>query len=354
MEGIATILHDYFARFDKDQFDVSMIAEGEIAPEARQAFESIGVHLIEGPARKKDLLKYLAFLRKTARDFDVFYINGSSALLAPDLQAAKAARVPVRLVESHNTRTSHASLDKAMRPLFYSSYTSALACSEAAGRWLFGKRPFTLVKNGRSPETYAFDPEMRTEMRKKLGLQDSTLAICQVGNLNPVKNQKFLVDVFACIKKMQPDARLYLIGAGQSEEDLKQQIRNLHLENDVVLTGKITNVADYLQAMDLMVLPSLHEGLPLVAVEWQMNGLPSLLSDTITQECVFSDLIHFASLQDSPQQWAETLLAIPRPDRQSASAQGIENACAAGFNIDENARELQERIRALAVQAGIQ
>ena len=107
--------------------------------------------------------------------------------------------------------------------------------------------------------------------------------------------------------------------------------------------GTVDNVNDYMQAMDIMVLPSLFEGLPLVAIEWQINGLPSLLSNTITEDCNITNMVRFESLEESPYIWTNDILEmLEKESRLENSQKAIRLVRENGFDIDDNAKILEK------------
>src|SRR5699024_169556 len=147
-------------------------------------------------------------------------------------------------------------------PICYRNYTVALACGYEAGKWLYGNRPFDIIKNGRNTKVYAFCSDKRDYMREKLGLSAQTLVLGHVGNFNAQKNQVFLLDVLDRLLKVERNLKLYLMGDGTTRKSIMQMANDRGLSQYIVFTGSIQNVPDMLQAMDLMLLPSLHEGLP--------------------------------------------------------------------------------------------
>jgi len=233
--------------------------------------------------------------------------------------------------------------DKLLRPIFYNNYTVALACGREAGQWLYENRPFDIIKNGRNTEVYAFNKDKRVDMRKTLRLQGQTLAIGHVGNFNIQKNQIFLLDVLEQILKEKKNVKLYLMGDGTTRTSIMETAARRGLSKYISFTGSIQNVPDMLQAMDLMLLPSLHEGLPLVAVEWQMMGLPCVLSDKITKECVFTDLVKFLPI-DNPGEWKNVILESKswKIGRTMASEKAISAAKENGYDLGMNAKKLQQ------------
>ena len=147
-----------------------------------------------------------------------------------------------------------------------------------------------------------------------------------------------MIDVFCDIKRLCPEAVLILIGDGPLREKINEKVENLGISDSVFFLGKRTDVERYYSAMDCFILPSLYEGLPMVGVEAQCNGLPILLSDTITKE-IGLGTFDFMSLKESPEEWAKHAVELVRKavkDRCSA-ALVIENN---GFSIKNESNKL--------------
>ena len=225
--------------------------------------------------------------------------------------------------------------------MFNIFYTDALACGVEAGRWLFGRKKFKVLQNGRDVEVFSFNQEIRKQMRTQLNLQDE-IAIGHVGGFFEQKNHRFLLQIFKEIVKIEPTAKLYLIGDGPLKETMEKRAKGI--SKNIIFVGTTNRVADYLQAMDGMLLPSLFEGLPLVAVEWQLNGLPCVFSDVITKDCCFTDNVEFLSLEKDPSVWAKELIVMieKKNNREILSREAVSNADKAGFNIKNNARILRK------------
>lgn len=342
-EGISTVILDYYSYFDKERYQLDIIASGEYNYELVTEFKKIGVNVRCLPSRRISVIKYIEALSKLLKNekYDAVYLHGSSAIMSIELILAKVYGVKIRVVHSHNTTCDHKKADKLLRPIFYKSYTKALSCGVEAGKWLYGERPFTVIKNGRNVDVYKYNAEKRKEVRKVLNAADSTLLIGHVGNFNEQKNQKYLIVVLKEIIKKSPDVKLVLMGDGSTKDTVMNMVSEEGLDSFVVFTGSISNVPDMLQAMDVMLLPSLHEGLPLVVIEWQIAGLPCILSDTVTKECAYTDLVHFLSL-DSPDKWAKETLRIARPDRERSTNELLIKTKENGYDLSDNASELQK------------
>ena len=188
---------------------------------------------------------------------------------------------------------------------------------------------------------YKFNAIKRAKIRQQLEVSDNTLLIGHVGNFNEQKNQQFLVSVLKEIVKVNTNVKLFLMGDGSTKPDIMNIVTEEKLDDFVVFIGSISNVPDMLQAMDVMLLPSLHEGLPLVVIEWQIAGLPCILSDKVTKECAYTDLVHFLPLED-PDRWAKKTLVIAETDREKSSEGLLIKTKENGYDLCENAYKLQK------------
>ena len=339
-DGITSIITSYLQAMDLDGLEVYVAATIDIKPNIKKQIEECGCTVVEFPNRKVDTVKYFTFLTKFIRKnhIDVVHAHGNSATLAIEMVAACLGGCKKRLAHSHNTKCDQVKADKLLRPIFNLFYTDGLACSEAAGKWLFCNKNFEVLANGRDVEKYKFKPETRDKIRTLLGIKNE-IAIGHVGGFVEQKNHRFLVEVYRELRKLEPDCKLFMIGDGPMRKEIEKLCEDLN----VTFTGAIDNIQDFLNAMDGMLLPSFFEGLPLVAIEWQINGLPCVVSDTVTKECGFTSIIEFESLQLSPVAWANELLNKVREDaREKNSVEAIIKAKEKGFDISESASRLKE------------
>jgi len=343
-EGISTVLLDYFSRFDHNRFDIDIVASNTSDSELLRELEDAHIKAQMLPKRKKNIKQYVLALKRLFKEkkYDALYIHGSSAIMSIELMIAKMSGCRVRIVHSHNTICDHKNIDKLLRPLFYNLYTDAFACGTEAGKWLYGNHPFTIISNGRDIQKYQFDIRTRQRIRSDMGVSDNDLLIGHVGNFNAQKNQPFLVNIFKEVLKIKSDAKLYLMGSGGTLDSVKRLSEELGISEKIIFTGSISNVPDMLQAMDVMVLPSLHEGLPLVVVEWQMAGVPCLVSDKVTKECAYTNFVKYKSLSDSYQSWANEIIHLSECNRRHNSDLAIKLASENGFDLSQNAVKLEQ------------
>ncbi len=217
-----------------------------------------------------------------------------------------------------------------------------IGCSNAAGIWLFGEKAtkrdnYFVLYNALDAEKFVFDAHKRREVRHALSLEDQ-LVIGHIGSFIPVKNHSFIIDIFSEIHKIDGDAILMLIGDGALRESVEQHVRDLKLWDRVIFMGIRQDIPNLLCAMDVFLLPSKWEGLPLTAVEAQASGLPCVLSDVISEETKISQLVSFMPLSTGAGDWAEKIAEVSgnreRPDMTGVIRQ-------AGYDTADTANKLQ-------------
>lgn len=231
------------------------------------------------------------------------------------LWMAKLAKVPVRILHAHSTGymsplNSLVKLtEKLNRTYLESVSTDLFACSNDAGKWMFGEHEFKLIRNAIDLESFTYNPDVRLDYREKLGIKNDELVIGHVGMFNPVKNQAFIVHLLSELLRSNSKYKVMLIGEGPLLESIQALVTQLGLEERVLLLGKRKDITALMNAMDLFVFPSLFEGLGIAAIEAQANGLPIILSNTVTKEVKFSSNVEFLSLEDMSE-WTKTITHV--------------------------------------------
>lgn len=210
-----------------------------------------------------------------------------------------------------------------------------MACSDKAGKWLFPHKEFTVLNNAVDTEKFQYDPAVRAEVRKELGLHDCfTVGI--VGSLSEVKNPFGTIEIFKAVHSKMPGAKLLWVGGGGLEQAIRDKLKEENLTDAVIMTGVRSDVDRLMQAMDVFILPSISEGLPVVLVEAQAAGLTCFCSEAVTEEADITGLCHFLPL-GQPDLWAEKILSadLTRKDTRQA-------ICDAGYDIHTTAQWLQD------------
>lgn len=222
------------------------------------------------------------------------------------------------------------------------------ACSENAGKWLFGKRKlkdrnFHILKNGIDIDRFRFSLETRRKVRKSLGIEGQ-FVVGTTGRIVDVKNPFLIVSIFNYLQFRFPDTKLLWIGSGELEEEVKTKVKDMSLDDKVLFLGTRENVSDYLNGMDLFLFPSKWEGLGLAVIEAQASGLPCLISENLPKEVEITGLIKRESLNASLEQWGNTLIEMKRDYEKRGLSfreevwKDIENA---GYGVEKISKGLE-------------
>lgn len=273
-------------------------------------------------------------------------LNSGLVLLAARLAGIERRLAHARSApnESHSGpfRRTYAS---ASRWLIGVLATERIACSDKAGRFLFGRLSTTrgrtiAMPNAIEIERYLAAGQNSPDVRAELGLPSGDFVLGTVGNLRAVKNQSFLIEILAELVALGLSARLLIVGEGPERTALLEQATGLGVADRMVLTGARSDVPDLLGAIDVFVLPSLWEGLPGSVVEAQAARLPCLVSNTVTCEVDAGlGLVQFLPLDGSPAMWAQAACSVRGCERPTR-AEARRGLAAGGFDVVESARRL--------------
>lgn len=308
--GVTSFVMSYFRQLehDKVQMDFALLSNRE-SPYYKEIKKAGGKVFILPPVKNVS-----AHIKKCNQilangHYDVICDN-SLILTIPMMMCAKHHKVPVRILHSHNTRLSSykkkEKIEKLALPFLKSLCTDFCACGREAGKFLFKDKPFTVIPNVISTEENIFEENRRLKIREGMGVSDR-IVIGTVGRTAPQKNPYFAVNVVEALTKKVPNLTYWWIGSGEMDHELRDYVREKRLEETIRFLGSRNDILDLYQAMDIFFLPSLFEGLPLTGVEAQAFGLPCVVSASVTDEMVYTDLVKYVSLQDSIDAWVEAL-----------------------------------------------
>lgn len=343
-DGIFSCIAAYAAAMERTNIELTILATNQPAKEITKRVESLDCSIAVIPYRKENIRKYIIELYQYLKrsKFDIIHVHGSSAIMTIELMVAKLAGCKIRIAHSHNTTCENKRIDSMLRPVFYHSYTHAFACGQDAGRWLFKGCNFTVVPNGRDLNKYEYNEQRRSYWRRELSLQQDDFVIGHVGRFNYQKNHEYIVRIFQEVAQRKENAHFVLIGTGENFEKIKEEIHKAGLDEQIQLLGSINNVEELLSAFDIMILPSRYEGLPIVVIEWQASGLPCIISDSITDECVITGLVRKLSIQDLPEVWADAIIKTTIPDRNGTKKHIKLDMRESGYDIETGAKKLKD------------
>lgn len=315
-----------------------------------QRLQELGVsfYQLSGSTRQIQRNQKMFRERMERERYDVIHFNLFQGLSLSYVHLAKKAGVPCRIVHSHNTalRKSKTKCLKMMlhrlgRSRYSMDATRLWACSGEAARFLFSPQalqmlPYRFIPNGVELERFAFSPSVREEMRAQLHVENA-FVVGHIGRLCQQKNQMFLLDVTRELVVLEPKTVLLLVGAGEDREKLESKVQQLGLSDHVIFYGTTPNPEQLMCAMDVFAFPSLFEGLAIVAVEAQANGLPLVSSQHMPPEAFVTPTAVQLPLEEGAKAWAVRLLESKK--QHGDYLQALQSA---GFSVEDVAHFIEE------------
>jgi len=352
--GAETMIMNLYRQLDceKFQFDFLYFTNRECDYD-KEIIERGGkiYRLFSGkPNTLKRYVKYYSLLKNT-KEIDCVHshmnINNSLYLFIAYLAGKK-----VRVSHSHGTEGKyHQSIIRRTFKFFSFGFikkyaTKHVACGEAAGRYLYPKvddSRIILLPNAIDVQKFSDCRKTnRKYIRNFLKIEENTLVISQVGRLIEVKNHDFSLRFLKFLKDNGKKFHYVVVGDGELKESLKEKVEMLGLKENVSFLGVRSDVPELFSGSDIVLMPSLHEGFPVVLVESQAIGVPSLISDTISSEVDLGlDLVEFVSLEDDFLVWEEKLLKMTNQD-EVESERIIKVLTEKGFSIVESVKKLEK------------
>lgn len=340
--GTEIFILNHYRAIDRNLFSFDFINFHSDRPfAAEEEIKSLGGNIIPVTNPKKNPILSCYELKKIIEEnkYDIVHLNiNNMANIVPFLstELAHAKRI---ILHAHNNGVQptflRVTLHSINRLWTEKIHVERLACSKSAGKWMFRKAPFELFENAIDASAFTYCEEERKNTRQLLQIPEESFVIGNVGRLHYQKNQEFLIKVFAKYVQIVPDSYLLIVGEGELREKLEKMIQAYHLENKIILTGFQKEVRKYYQAMDVFCLPSLYEGLGIVGIEAQMNGLLCLFSDKCVDEVDISDKSQFLPLEEDF--W---LVALEESRQKKGNVDRTQQP--AKYNLKENIKKLEK------------
>lgn len=313
--GVENCIMNYFRHVQRKEFMfdfVDIYGQG-------LAFEveilKLGGKVIKLPNLKRHPIKGARLLEKYLKEneYSIIHINLlSAANLIPVFTACKNKEAKV-IVHSHNASIPSGIMRKMMNAVNMGKLRRLpvykWACGEKAGKWMWGEEfsNDNVIHNAIDVCRFTKNDNVRKEMRKKCSFSDDDIVVGFVGRLSEQKNVLFLPEILLELVKKTSAYKLLIVGDGVLRERLKTRLEEYGLLKKVYFTGVTEKTADWYQAMDAFVLPSLFEGLPVVGIEAQAMHLPCFISNRVTKEIGITDYVHYLSLEEGSQLWANLI-----------------------------------------------
>ena len=334
----------YFA--DTKPFLMHYLVFGSEVKAYEPELEERGYKIIHIDAPQAGYYRFIKTLRRLIKNNNYSVVHAHTMFnIGLVMYAAWKEKTPIRIAHAHSALNDGSGLVKmayefVMRRMILRYSTDLIACGEAAGNRLFGKKAFSkkgkLILNGIQTDEFGFNCFARNRIREELRIQNA-FVIGHVGRFETVKNQRFLIKILPEVIKHKSNAMLLLLGDGGTRAEIEQLVVDMKLTDHVIMTGNVRNVSDYLSAMDVFAFPSLYEGMPLSIVEVQANGLPCILSTGVPKDVYLTDLIIPVSL-DEPDKWIETICSVERHEPEKY----VDLLKKAGFDLMDVLKEFYD------------
>lgn len=347
--GIECFIMNYYRNIDRDKIQFDFISfTNNLA--FKEEIKLLGGKIFVFPPRFKHPIqnyKQLSrFFKENSKNYIGVHLNICEASNISVLTLAKKYNIPIRISHSHNSNvladTKTKILHKLNNKKCLKYSTDYLACSSKAGKWLFGNniiynKNYHIINNAIDIEKYYYNIKIRDEIREQLHLSNK-LVIGNVSRFEHQKNHKFLIEIFKSITIKDQNAVLLLVGNGSLFEETKTYAKELGIFDKVRFLGVRKDIEKIMQAIDLFVLPSLYEGLPIVLIESQASGLKCFVTkDSVSNESDITNSLSFIPLEYSPEKWAEIILNNKTYNRTGHT----DEITKAGYNIKHQAKILE-------------
>lgn len=318
--GAENFIINIYRNIDTTKIQFDFLIKTEDLFHKNEIEEKGGKIYIMPPFPKKalrNLIETKIFLNRHS-EYDAIHIHSSSlAYFVPLLSVNKHSNIKI-ILHSHSTDAgskSYRILHYFNRRFLVSKTDYRLACSEKAGKWMFGNKDFTVVPNAIDINKFLFSEHKRNIIRKKYKIADSETVVGHVGRFLPVKNHIFIIRVFREYLKINPNSRLMLVGSGPLMDEIKNEA--FDIKEKIIFTGEVNNVDAYLAAFDIFIFPSIYEGLGIALIEAQATGVPCLATNTIPEEAFVLDNVLRYSLEDSEIEWASGIDELLKIGKQA-------------------------------------
>lgn len=309
--GLEAVVMNYYRHIDRSKVQFDFIVDEDSTLVPREEIESLGGRVFTVPPYQRVVAYQRALVRLFREQGWEIVQSHENALSVFPLCAAKRAGVPVRIAHSHSTAGPGEPARNAVKWVlrrFANVYpTHRMACSRHAGEWLFGKRAdFEILYNAIELDRFLFDSRVRAETRDELGIPEGALVIGHIGRFVAQKNQGFLLEAFNRVMQDGTSSVLVLAGDGPLRSEMEGRAKSLGIAGSVRFLGQRDDANRLYQAFDVFCLPSLYEGLGIVAVEAQAAGLSCLLSIEVPREADVTGAVRFLPIDDV-RAWADAL-----------------------------------------------
>ena len=308
--GIEVFLKNLYDNINREKFQIDFIDTTEKGICYKEYFEQHNSKVYKIVPRRENFYKNKKQLEEIIKNggYDVVHFHLNTLSYISPILLANKYNIKM-IVHSHNEwkgkNIKVSLLHKINKRKIENMNIDRLACSEVAGKWIFGNKPFMVINNGIDTKKFKFSMLQREKIREELKIPNNYTVIGNVAAFREQKNHKFLIDIFYDYLKINPQSILLLVGEGKLKKDIQEKVKKLGIENNVKFLGIRDDVNLLMNAFDIFVFPSLYEGFGIALLEAQCNGILCFASDTIPKSVKVSENLKFLSLKEDSNYWAE-------------------------------------------------
>lgn len=310
--GVTSFLMNAYPYICSEGYEADFLLIQKVDSPFNSIVEKNGSKIYVYPEKNKYKLENYDYVKKVISDgeYDIIHVNTSGMWAYWALLAADKLSVKMRIYHSHNPKET-TSLKGIVREevfdrLCFKHTNFFLACTKHAGMSVFGNRKFAIVKNGIDYKKFYYSEANRKKHRQEFCVEDN-IVIGTVCRQCDQKNPFYTIDIMEELCAINPNFRLTWIGTGPLLTSVKEYVKKRGLEKNVLFLGDRADTSELYSMMDVFLLPSKYEGLGIVYMEAQVNGLPCFASDVVPQDTRISDRIFYLSINSTPRQWAEEI-----------------------------------------------
>lgn len=350
--GIESVIMNYYRNIDREKVQFDFVIDGYEKSLLDDEINLLGGKVYKVEPYKKNIFKYVYQIYKIVKNNNYKIVHSNMNTLSVfSLFAAWLGGAKIRVIHNHSTAIKNEKIRSLIKyllrpfaPAFANRY---VACSKFAGEWMFGKKAIEqgnirIINNAIDLDKFSYNEKTRKKMRSEFNIKEDTLVIGHVGRFVHQKNHDFLIELFKEVNRINKNCILVCVGDGPLKQNIEEKVKKYKIDKNVKFLGIRKNVNELYNMMDLFLLPSWYEGLPVVSIEVQANGLKAIISDKVSLECKVMDNIEFLSLTKRDL-WIKNIIntKISTVDRGNNA---LEKLSKSGFNIKENSKILEQDI----------
>lgn len=343
--GAETMCMNLYRKIDKKKVQFDFVKNSSIVGAYEDEIKKLGGKIFKAPKYK--IYNHLDYIRWWKKHFknhpEHKIIHGHYFTIAPIVfkLAHKFERITVGHAHTSKPKYKKFKLTNLLKELLVKKIEEhsdfCFACSKDSGEYFYKNKEFVILNNAIDSQKFEFDSDMRNKVRQELNLDETNFVVGTVGSFTGVKNPMFTVEIIKHLAKETDKLQFVWVGDGDLKNQVIEELDKSSLKDRVIFTGSRGDVHHLLQAMDVFILPSLFEGLPVVSIEAQSSGLPTLLSENVSREAAKTDLCEFLPI-NNPSDWAKKIFSYKDNFKRVSTKQKIIEA---GYDIEATAEFIQ-------------